>query len=47
VSCATDKKDDPSAPEPSSDSRDKFVAYWNVTENSSAAGANPHTVNIN
>ncbi|MBP8034008.1 MAG: hypothetical protein KAZ71_05375 [Bacteroidia bacterium] len=46
VSCATDKKDDPTAPAPSTDARDKFVAYWSVSENSSTAGTNTHTVNI-
>lgn len=46
VSCASDKKDDPSSPEPTTDARDKFVAYWNVNENSATAGTNTHTVNI-
>jgi hypothetical protein len=31
VSCATDKKDDPTAPAPSTDARDKFIAYWNAS----------------
>lgn len=44
ASCASDKKDDPL--EPSTDPRDKFVAYWNVSENSATAGTNTHTVNI-
>lgn len=46
ASCASDKKDDPTAPAPSTDPRDKFVAYWNVNENSATAGTNTHTVNI-
>lgn len=46
TSCASDKKDDPSAPSPSTDNRDKFVGYWNVNENSATAGTNTHTVNI-
>jgi hypothetical protein len=46
ASCASDKKDDPNAPAPITDVRDKFVAYWNVSENSSTAGINTHTVNI-
>ncbi|MCD6018551.1 MAG: hypothetical protein K0S53_1672 [Bacteroidetes bacterium] len=46
ASCASDKKDDPNAPEPTTDPRDKFVAYWNVNENSATAGTNTHTVNI-
>lgn len=46
ASCASDKKDDPTAPAPSTDQRDKFVAYWNVSENSATAGTNTHTVNI-
>lgn len=45
-SCASDKKDDPTAPAPSTDARDKFIAYWSVSENSSVAGTNTHTVNI-
>lgn len=43
-SCASDKKDDPMSP--STDVRDKFIAYWNVNENSAVAGTNTHTVNI-
>lgn len=46
ASCASDKEDDPNAPEPTTDPRDKFVAYWNVNENSATAGTNTHTVNI-
>ena len=46
ASCASDKKDDPNAQEPTTDPRDKFVAYWNVNENSANAGTNTHTVNI-
>ena len=46
TSCASDKKDDPDAPAPSTDNRDKYVAYWNVNENSAIAGTNTHTVNI-
>lgn len=46
ASCTPDKTDDPNAPEPATDNRDKYVAYWNVTENSSVAGTNTHTVNI-
>ncbi|MDF2447846.1 MAG: hypothetical protein K0R26_350 [Bacteroidota bacterium] len=46
ASCASDKKDDPNAQEPSSDARDKFIAYWNVSENSATAGTNSYTVNI-
>ena len=45
-SCASDKNDDPNAPQPTTDIRDKFVAYWNVNENSATAGINTHTVNI-
>lgn len=44
ASCAEDKKDDPIAP--STDTRDKYVAYWNVSENSSVAGQNSFVVNI-
>lgn len=46
TSCASDKKDDSATPEPSTDPRDKYVAYWNVSENSAVAGTNTHTVNI-
>jgi len=46
ASCADNKSDDPSAPEPTTDARDKFVAYWNVNENSALTGPNSHTVNI-
>ncbi len=44
ASCAEDKKDDPISP--STDARDKYVAYWNVIENSSVAGQNSFVVNI-
>lgn len=48
VSCAPDKKDDPTSPSnPTTDTRDKFVAYWNVNEHSTLLGGNStHTVNI-
>lgn len=46
VSCASDKKDDPQAPSPSTDPRDAYVAYWNVSENSATVGTTTHTVNI-
>ncbi|MES2761831.1 MAG: hypothetical protein V4677_06480 [Bacteroidota bacterium] len=46
TSCAPDKTDDPNAPTPSVDARDKYVAYWNVSENSAVAGTNTHTVNV-
>lgn len=46
ASCADNKSDDSSSPEPTSDSRDKFVAYWNVNETSALTGLNSHTVNI-
>lgn len=46
ASCADNKSDDSSSLEPNSDSRDKFVAYWNVNETSALSGPNSHTVNI-
>lgn len=46
ASCAKDSKDDPTAPSPSTDVRDQYVAYWNVSENSASVGASSHTVNI-
>jgi len=44
TSCASNNKDDDFSP--SSDSRDKYVAYWNESANSAVAGTNTHTVNI-
>lgn len=46
TSCADKKTEDPSAPEPTTDARDKFIAYWTVNENSALTGPNSHTVNI-
>lgn len=46
VSCAKDDKDDPQAPSPSTDARDPYIAYWNVSENSATVGPSTHTVNI-
>lgn len=47
VSCATDKTDDPNAPEPTVDDRDKYVSIWSVTENSNTSSTpNSYTVNI-
>lgn len=47
ASCASDNKnDDPNSPSPNTDDRDKFVAYWNVSENSATVGTTSHTVNI-
>lgn len=46
ASCASDKKDDPQAPSPSTDARDPYIAYWNVSENSATVGPSTHTVNI-
>lgn len=46
ASCAKDDKDDPQTPSPSTDSRDPYIAYWNVAENSATVGASTHTVNI-
>lgn len=46
-SCASDKEDDPNAPEPTTDPRDKFVSYWNVSENSTTSTTpNSYIVNI-
>lgn len=46
TSCASNSKDDDDALAPSTDNRDKYIAYWNVNENSAIAGTNTHTVNI-
>jgi hypothetical protein len=46
ASCASDKKDDP-IPSSSTDPRDKFVANWNVTENSQTSSTpNSYTATI-
>jgi PBP1b-binding outer membrane lipoprotein LpoB len=45
ASCASDKKEDPISP--STDTRDKFIAHWNVTENSTTSTTpNSYTVNV-
>lgn len=46
ASCASNSKDDSDSPAPSTDPREKYVAYWNVSENSAVAGTSTHTVNI-
>jgi len=48
ISCKPDKKDDPTAPTtPVTDARDKFIANWNVSENSTTSSTpNTYTVNI-
>ena len=47
ASCASNKNDDPNSPQPSSDIRDNFIAFWNVIENSSTiGGVNSFVVNI-
>jgi hypothetical protein len=47
ASCASDSKSDPDSPSPSTDNRDKYVAHWNVSENSALiGGTTSHTVNI-
>lgn len=45
TSCASNNKDEDTIT-PSTDAREKYVAYWNVSENSAVAGTNTHTVNI-
>ena len=46
TSCASNNKEEDDSIAPSTDPREKYVAYWNVNENSAVAGTNPHTVNI-
>ena len=46
TSCASNNKDEDDSITPSTDAREKYVAYWNVNENSAVAGTNTHTVNI-
>lgn len=48
VSCAPDKKDDPTDPStPATDARDKYVAYWNATEYSTSSPTTPTTFTVN
>ena len=46
TSCASNNKEEDDSIAPSIDPREKYVAYWNVNENSAVAGTNTHTVNI-
>lgn len=46
VSCTPDKKDDPSAPSPTADARDKYTGTWQCNENSQVSGATSYTINI-
>lgn len=46
VSCTPDKKDDPLAPSPSVDDRDKFVGSWMCNENSQVSGATSYTISV-
>jgi hypothetical protein len=46
TSCASNNKEEDDSIAPSTDPREKYVAYWNVNENSAVAGTNTHTVNI-
>ena len=46
VSCKQDKKDDPTAPSPTTDARDKYVGRWLCNENSKVSGTTSYTINI-
>ena len=46
ASCKPDKTDDPLAPSPTSDDRDKFVGVWLCNENSQISGNTSYTINI-
>jgi hypothetical protein len=46
ASCASDKKDDPLAPTPSSDARDKYTGIWLCNETSKISGSTSYTINI-
>ena len=46
TSCASNNIEEDDSIAPSTDPREKYVAYWNVNENSAVAGTNTHTVNI-
>lgn len=46
VSCTPDKEDDPTAPTPTTDSRDKYVGRWLCNETSKVSGNTSYTINI-
>lgn len=46
ASCASDKKDDPLAPAPSNDARDKYTGVWLCNETSKVSGSTSYTINI-
>ncbi|MES2132415.1 MAG: hypothetical protein V4506_08690 [Bacteroidota bacterium] len=46
VSCKQDKTDDPTAPSPTTDARDKYVGKWLCNENSKVSGTTSYTINI-
>ncbi len=45
TSCASNSKDEDTVA-PSTDARDKYIAQWVVTENTTSSGTNTHTVTI-
>lgn len=46
ASCSPDKKDDPTAPTPDTDARDKYVGKWLCNETSRVSGTTSYTINI-
>lgn len=46
ISCKPDKTDDPTAPSPTIDARDKYVGRWLCNENSKISGQTSYTINI-
>lgn len=46
VSCTPDKEDDPTAPTPSTDARDKYIGQWLCNETSKVSGNTSYTISI-
>lgn len=46
ISCKPDKEEDPNAPGPSTDARDKYVGQWLCNETSRISGNTSYTINI-
>ena len=46
ISCKPDKTDDPTAPSPTTDARDKYIGSWLCNENSKVSGQTSYTVSI-
>ncbi len=46
ASCTPDKKDDPTAPSPTTDARDKYIGSWLCNEFSKISGQTSYTISI-